>query len=71
MRVVASGARAALCFCVQRGDVGEVRPADEIDPEYGRALREAIDGGVEVLAYQARVSPREIRLQSRLPVVCP
>lgn len=70
MRVVDSGARAALCFCVQRGDVGEVRPADEIDPEYGRALRQAIAGGVEVLAYRARVSPREIRLESRLPVVC-
>ncbi len=71
MRVVESGARAALCFCVQRGDVGEVRPADEIDPEYGRALREAIASGVEVLAYRARVSPREICLESRLPVVCP
>ena len=71
MRVVDSGARAALCFCVQRGDVGEVRPADDIDPEYGRALREAIAGGVEVLAYRARVSPREIRLQRPLPVVCP
>lgn len=71
MRVVESGARAALCFCVQRGDVGEVRPADEIDSEYGRVLREAIASGVEVLAYRARVSPREIRLESGLPVVCP
>lgn len=71
MRVVESGARAALCFCVQRGDVGEVRPADEIDPDYGRALRQAIDSGVEVLAYRARVSPKEIRLEKPIPVRCP
>jgi sugar fermentation stimulation protein A len=71
MRVVESGARAALCFCVQRHDVGEVRPADEIDPEYGRVLRRAMDAGVEVLAYRARVSPREIRLEKPIPVVCP
>jgi sugar fermentation stimulation protein A len=71
IRVVESGARAALCFCVQRGDVGEVRPADDIDPDYGRVLRQAIDSGVEVLAYRARVSPREIRLHQRVPVVCP
>ena len=71
IRVVESGARAALCFCVQRGDVREVRPADDIDPDYGRVLRRAIDSGVEVLAYRARVSRREIRLDKRLPVVCP
>ena len=71
IRVVESGARAALCFCVQRGDVGEVRPADDIDPDYGRVLRRAIDSGVEVLAYRARVSHREIRLDKRVPVVCP
>lgn len=70
-RVVESGARAALCFCVQRSDVGEVRPADQIDPRYGKALREAIASGVEVMAYRARVSPKEIRLAKPIPVVCP
>ena len=27
--------------------------------------------GVEVLAYRARVTPTEIRLEERIPVVCP
>ncbi|MGE5049325.1 MAG: DNA/RNA nuclease SfsA, partial [Deltaproteobacteria bacterium] len=58
-------------YCVQRGDVREVRPADGIDFEYGRTLREAIAAGVEVLAYRARVTPAEIRLAERIPVVCP
>jgi sugar fermentation stimulation protein A len=51
--------------------VNEVRPADAIDAEYGRTLREAIDAGVEVLAYRARVTPAEIRIEERIAVVCP
>jgi sugar fermentation stimulation protein A len=65
------GGRAALVFCVQRGDVREVRPADEIDPEYGRALRRAISHGVEVFALCADVSPAGLRAAECVPVVCP
>jgi len=71
MRLKASGLRPVQLYCVQRGDVDEVRPADAIDPEYGRTLREAIEAGVEVLAYRARVTPEEIRLEARIPVVTP
>ena len=71
MRIKAAGLRPVQLYCVQRGDVGEVRPADAIDAEYGRTLREAIDAGVEVLAYRARVTPSEIRIETRIPVVCP
>jgi sugar fermentation stimulation protein A len=71
MRMKAGGLRPVQLYCVQRGDVNEVRPADAIDAEYGRTLREAIDAGVEVLAYRARVTPAEIRLETRIPVICP
>lgn len=71
MRLKARGLRPVQLYCVQRGDVNEVRPADGIDHEYGRTLREAIAAGVEVLAYRARVTPSEIRLAERIPVVCP
>ena len=71
VRLKARGMRAVQVYCVQRGDVREVRPADGIDHEYGRALREAIAAGVEVLAYRARVTPTEIRLAGRIAVVCP
>ncbi len=63
--------RAALVFCVQRNDVREVRPADEIDPAYGTALRAAMRDGVGVFALGADISPEEILLRSPLPVVCP
>lgn len=67
-RRVAAGERAAVVFCVQRGDVKAVRPADHIDPAFGRALREAAGWGVELYALRARVSPAEIRLQDLLAV---
>ncbi len=71
MTVVAQGGRAVIFFCVQRGDVQRVRPADEIDPLYGKTLREALAAGVEALAYRARVTPEEIVLATPLPVICP
>ena len=71
MDVVAQGDRAVMCFCVQREDVAEVRPADAIDPLYGATLREALAAGVEAIAYGAEVSPRGVRLARRLAVVCP
>ena len=71
VRLKAQGLRPVQLYCVQRGDVDEVRPADGIDHEYGRTLREAIAAGVEVLAYRAKVTPKEIRLAERIPVVCP
>ena len=69
MEMAAQGYRAVLCFCVQRGDVTVVRPADEIDPVYGETLRSAVRGGVEVIAYQAEVTPSAIDLRNALPVV--
>lgn len=69
--MVAAGSRAVLVFCVQRGDVTEVRPADHIDPAYGHALREALAAGVEVIALGATVTPEGITLERRLAVVVP
>lgn len=71
MERVKAGQRAMLCFCVQRDDVHEVRPADAIDPTYGRTLREAMAAGVELTAYAARVNPEETLLYRRVPVIIP
>jgi sugar fermentation stimulation protein A len=69
MEVVRQGARGVIFFLVQRADAVAVSPADEIDPEYGRLLRQALGNGVEALAYQATVGPEEIVLCKRLPVI--
>jgi sugar fermentation stimulation protein A len=70
-RLKARGLRPVQIYCVQRGDVREVRPADAIDRVYGETLREAIGAGVEVMAYRAEVSASGIRLAERIPVVTP
>jgi len=62
------GYRAVIFFLVQRGEADSFAPADAIDPEYGRLLREAAGQGVEVLAYRTRVSEKENRIGERLPV---
>lgn len=67
-RLREEGMRSVLLFVVQRADCTRVEPADDIDPAYGEALREARARGVEVLALGARVAPRTIRLQGPLPV---
>lgn len=68
MAHVRAGDRAVLCFCIQRDDVTEVRPADRIDPVYGRTLREAVAAGVEVTAYAARVGAAETLLYRPVPL---
>ena len=64
-----AGIRAVQLYCVNLSGVEAVRPASEIDPLYAAALADAIDAGVEVLAYGVELSPEEIRLSHRLPVL--
>jgi sugar fermentation stimulation protein A len=71
MHVVASGQRAALVFCVQRDDCGAFRPADHVDPAYGRLLREAASSGVELYAVRVSCNPERIAPDARLPIVLP
>jgi sugar fermentation stimulation protein A len=59
--------RAVLFFCVLHEGVETVITAGDIDPRYREAMIEAIAGGVEVLAWRARVSPEGIELVNPLP----
>ncbi len=51
VRRVEAGDRGVLIFCAQHTGLARIRPAHEIDPLYAQALEQAIDKGVEVLAY--------------------
>ncbi|NOX92051.1 MAG: DNA/RNA nuclease SfsA, partial [Gammaproteobacteria bacterium] len=55
-------------YCVQRNDCREFRPADAIDAVYAQTLREAMEKGVEAIAWQADVSVRGICLTKVMPV---
>ena len=68
-QMVADGHRAVLLFCVNHTGIEQVSVADHIDPAYGKVLREALQAGVEVLAYKADIDPKAITLSQSLPVV--
>jgi sugar fermentation stimulation protein A len=65
---VKSGYRAVLLFIIMRTDVNLVKPADSIDAEYGRLLREAVREGVEVIAYGAKIDPAGMSVNRAIPV---
>jgi sugar fermentation stimulation protein A len=68
MHVVATGQRAAMIYCVQRGDCASFRPADHIDPRYGKLLRQAQRAGVELYALRAIPGPNGIEPDRLLPI---
>jgi sugar fermentation stimulation protein A len=69
LAVQQQGVRAVIFFLVQRGEATAFTSADQIDPEYGRLLRQVAAAGVEVLAYRSVVSAEENRVGERLPVL--
>lgn len=62
-----AGHRAVIFFLIQRMDGEVFAPADNIDPEYGKTLREVFSAGVEILPYRAHVTPTEITIDRKLP----
>jgi sugar fermentation stimulation protein A len=67
-QMVKEGHRAVLCYVLQRSDGRWIGPADHIDPDYGTALRQAAEQGVEIIGYRAEVGLKEIRLFQSVPV---
>ena len=66
-RLVQEGYGAYILFVIQMADVKYIRPHDETDPEFGRALREAAANGVQVIAMDCAVGVD--RMEIRLPVL--
>lgn len=62
MKLRESGHACELVFVVQREDASSFSPADEIDPEYGRLLREAVQAGVVVRAWPCSIQPDQVSL---------
>ncbi|MEK7848319.1 MAG: DNA/RNA nuclease SfsA [Chloroflexota bacterium] len=63
------GVKGAIAFVVQRGDARAFSPNDATDPVFGQALRRAAGQGVGVYAFRCRVTPREIEIDSEIPVL--
>ncbi len=63
------GHRAILFYCVMHTGISYVKPAIDLDPEYGKLLTQAVDEGVEVIAYRTNINLENIELSSPIPVL--
>lgn len=72
LRGLAQAARegygAYVLFVIQMAGVNCLRPNDRTDPDFGRALREAAEQGVKILAVECRVSEDTMEISGRVPV---
>ena len=69
VRLKKEGFDSCIFFLVQRMDADKFRPAAQIDPVYGQTIIQALAAGVQVLVYQAKVSPTGIEVVRSLPYV--
>ena len=68
-REVSEGNRAAMVYLIQRTDCETFSPAEDIDPAYAKALREAVSQGVQAFALEAKPTPEGISVTRQLPVI--
>ncbi len=66
MTIVKNGDRAVLLFTVLHTGINSFKVAKHIDKKYADLLQQAIDSGVEVLVYKAKISPENIYLSERI-----
>ena len=66
---VEAGYKAAVIFVVQMEGMQHFEPNDKTHPQFGEALRQARKAGVEVLAYECKVTPSSLEITKSIPVV--
>lgn len=66
---VEAGYKAAVIFVVQMEGMQHFEPNDKTHPKFGEALRQARKAGVEVLAYECKVTPSSLEITTSIPVV--
>lgn len=67
--MVADGHRAVMLYLIQRSDARQFRLAGDIDPRYAAAFDRARDAGVEMIAYDCRLSLDEIVVNRPVPLL--
>ncbi|WP_029200817.1 DNA/RNA nuclease SfsA [Oribacterium sp. NK2B42] len=71
IKAKARGYRTALAYVIQMEGVSEVRPHREMHPEFGEAIDDAINAGVEILFLRCKVEPDKLWIEqdSYFPVL--
>jgi len=67
-RCVRAGEEAAVLIVIQMQGVRCFVPNGETDPAFARAMADARDAGVQVLAYDCAVTPDSLTLRAPVPV---
>ena len=65
------GYEAYLLFVVQLKGAEQFRPNDSMDPAFGKALRHAVDSGVQILAMDCVVTPDSMTIDQPVPIILP
>ena len=60
--MVREGHRGVMFYLLQRDDADSMAIARDIDPAYGEALDKARKSGVEVIAFNCKLTPKEINV---------
>lgn len=58
-----------IFFLIQMPDIKYFRPNEEMDPKFSEALIKAKEGGVNILAYNCRVTKDQIELANRVELL--
>ncbi|MDO6640989.1 MULTISPECIES: DNA/RNA nuclease SfsA [unclassified Shewanella] len=69
MHMASLGHRAVLLFVVQHSGINLVQAAAHIDPQYAQLLKQAVNSGVEVLAYQTELSALSSKITRKCKVI--
>lgn len=68
IEAVKDGYKAYVMFVIQMTGVSYFRPNENTHPEFARALREAVNEGVQILAYDCNVKEDEMTICSPVEV---
>ena len=64
----AAGYEAAVCFVIQMAGMKGFSPNERTHPDFGAALREARDAGVEILVVGCTVTPEQVEISHTVPL---
>ena len=68
MRAVEEGYEAAAVFVIQMKRAQALCPNDDTQPAFGQALRKAAAAGVQLFAYDCRVTEQTLEIDAPVPV---
>lgn len=63
IELMSQGFSCEMIYVIQREDCRSFSPADDIDPEYGRILRQAVKKGLRLSALPCRLDKKHIALE--------